>query len=221
MPLLTSAQFTRALTWLVSLHILIIAVSNYLVQLPLQIYSIHTTWGSLSFPFIFLVTDLSVRIFGKQEARKIIFFAMFPALFVSYYFSVAFFNGEFVGHSGLLTFNLFVFRIVVASFIAYSVGQLMDIHIFDRLRQQKSWWIAPAASTLIGNLVDTLCFFSIAFYKSSDEFMAQHWLEIGTVDYLVKLVMGFIIFLPAYGVLLNYLQQKILSQSAKLSSFTK
>lgn len=213
MPTFSSAQFNRALIVLVSLHIFIIALSNYLVQLPLQIAGVTTTWGALSFPFIFLVTDLTVRIFGKEKARKIIFYAMFPALLVSYYFSVAFFNGEFVGHAGMLEFNLFVFRIVIASFIAYSVGQLMDIHIFESLRQKQTWWIAPAASTFIGNLVDSLCFFSIAFYKSSDEFMAANWVEIGTVDYLFKLFVGFMIFLPAYGILLNYLQNKILNQS--------
>lgn len=217
---LNSTQFTRALILLSGLHIFIIAISNYLVQLPLNIFGITTTWGTLSFPFIFLITDLSVRIFGKQQARKIIFYAMFPALLVSYYFSVAFFKGEFVGHAGLLEFNLFVFRIVLASFVAYCVGQLMDIHVFDRLRQQKKWWIAPAASTFIGNLVDTLCFFSIAFYKSGDEFMANHWVEIGTVDYLFKLFMGFVIFLPAYGILLNYLQRKILSQENQKRAYS-
>lgn len=209
---LTSRQFSRALLWLVSLHIFIIAVSNYLVQIPLHIGSIDTTWGALTFPFIFLVTDLSVRIFGKHFARKMIFYAMFPALFISYYVSVAFFSGKFVGHTGLYEFNLFVFRIVIASFSAYVLGQLMDIYVFDRLRRQARWWVAPAASTFIGNLLDSLCFFSIAFYKSSDAFMAANWVEIGTVDYLFKLFMGFLVFLPAYGMLLNYLQQKILAR---------
>lgn len=196
----------RALAILVFAHIFIIAISNYLVQIPITIFSYHTTWGAISFPFIFLITDLTVRIFGKTPARKIIFFAMMPALLISYYFSVVFSNGEFVGYHGLSEFNLFVFRIVVASFAAYVVGQLLDIQVFDRLRQLKAWWIAPLASTVVGNLIDTICFFSIAFYKSTDAFMAQHWIEIASLDYLFKLTMSIVIFLPIYGIVLKKLQ---------------
>lgn len=210
-------QSQKALFVLVSLHILIIASSNYLVQIPLQIFSYTTTWGALTFPFIFLVTDLTVRIFGKDLARKIIFFSMLPALAVSYYFSVVFFEGKFVGHSGLLEFNLFVFRIVIASFTAYIVGQLLDIQVFDRLRKLPAWWVAPLASTFIGNLLDSLCFFSIAFYNSSDAFMAANWVEIGAIDYLFKMTMGLCVFLPAYGVLLSQLQRFLLQDRRVLS----
>lgn len=204
----------NALFILVSLHILIIAASNYLVQIPIQVFGYTTTWGALTFPFIFLVTDLTVRIFGRELARKIIFFAMIPALIISYYFSVVFLEGRFVGHSGLLEFNLFVFRIVLASFTAYVVGQLLDIHVFNRLRQLKTWWVAPLASTFVGNLIDSVCFFSIAFYQSSDEFMAAHWVEIGTIDYLFKMVMGIFIFLPVYGVILKRLQKLLTTSSS-------
>ncbi len=194
---------------LVSLHISIIALSNYLVQIPLPVFGYTTTWGALTFPFIFLVTDLTVRIFGQTLARKIIFFAMMPALFISYYFSVVFFNGDFVGHNGLLSFNVFVFRIVLASFSAYVVGQLLDIHVFNRLRKLSLWWIAPLASTFVGNLIDSVCFFTIAFYHSSNAFMAANWLEIGTIDYLFKMLMSIFVFLPVYGVLLNRLQRML------------
>lgn len=206
-------NYSRALFILVALHIAIIAASNYLVQIPLQAFSYTTTWGALTFPFIFLVTDLTVRIFGKQLARKIIFWAMLPALIISYYFSVVFLNGEFVGNSGLLEFNLFVFRIVLASFCAYVVGQLLDIQVFDRLRHIAAWWVAPLASTIIGNLIDTLCFFSIAFYKSPDAFMAANWVEIATVDYAFKLAMSLFIFLPMYGILLKKLKQLLIQPS--------
>ncbi len=199
----------RALFWLVSLHIFIIAISNYLVQLPIELFGFITTWGAVTFPFIFLITDLTVRIFGQHLARHIIFFAMLPALIISYYFSVVFAKGQFVGHEHLLDFNLFVFRIVLASFTAYVVGQMLDIHVFNRLRQLKTWWIAPLASTFVGNLIDSFCFFAIAFYKSPDPFMATHWVEIGTIDYVFKMVMGVLIFLPLYGVILAKLQRML------------
>lgn len=211
---LSQAKYRRALMLLVSFHILIICASNYLVQLPFQLFNYHTTWGTFSFPFVYLATDLTVRIFGQQAARTIIFKAMIPALFVSYVVGVLFHQGQLQAFSALAEWNSFVFRIAFASFVAYLIGQLMDITVFAKLRRAKAWWVAPAASTLIGNLVDTLVFFSVAFYASSDVFMATHWPEIATVDYGFKLLVSLGLFLPAYGVLLKVLQDKILSNQA-------
>ncbi len=213
MLMLSQAQIQRALLLLVSFHIAIITASNYLVQLPFQLFGFHTTWGAFSFPFVYLATDLTVRIFGQQAARKIILRAMVPALFISYLIGVLFHQGSFQGSESLMQFNSFVFRIAFVSFAAYLVGQLMDITVFARLRQAKAWWVAPAASTVMGNLIDTLVFFSVAFYASSDVFMAEHWVEIASVDYGFKLIVSLGLFLPAYGVLLKVLQERILREN--------
>ncbi|MBW8186169.1 7-cyano-7-deazaguanine/7-aminomethyl-7-deazaguanine transporter [Shewanella nanhaiensis] len=210
---LTTTQVRRALLLLVGFHISIICASNYLVQLPFQIFGFHTTWGAFSFPFVYLATDLTVRIFGQSPARRIILKAMLPALLISYLMGVLFHQGSFQGLSSLSEFNSFVFRIAFASFAAYLVGQLMDITVFAKLRDTRSWWVAPAASTLIGNLVDTIVFFALAFYASTDPFMAQHWPEIAAVDYGFKLIVSLGLFLPAYGVLLKILEQKIVNPS--------
>ena len=98
-----------------------------------------------------------------------------------------------------------MFRIAFASFVAYLAGQLLDVKVFSRLRDHRSWWVAPSASTIVGNLVDTLLFYSIAFWASSDAFMAQHWPEIALLDYCFKIGVSIVLFLPAYGVLLNVL----------------
>lgn len=102
-------------------------------------------------------------------------------------------------------FNLFVARIAVASFMAYALGQILDVHVFNRLRQNRRWWMAPTASTLFGNVSDTLAFFFIAFWRSPDAFMAEHWMEIAIVDYCFKVLISILFFLPMYGVLLNML----------------
>lgn len=211
-------QQRQALLWLVVFHVAVIVASNYLVQFPFSLTlpggtEVHTTWGAFSFPFIFLATDLTVRIFGRALARKIIFCVMLPALAVSYAVSVLFSEGAWNGAAALATFNLFVFRIALASFAAYAFGQLLDIFVFNKLRRLNSWWIAPSASTVMGNALDTLLFFSIAFYASSDAYMAQHWPQIAWVDYLTKLVVCLGFFLPAYGVLLAYLTKKLTTLS--------
>ena len=135
------------LSVLVAFHIGLVIASNYLVQLPITLLGFHSTWGAFSFPFIFLATDLTVRLIGKQPARRVITRAMLPALAASYVVGVLFREGHFNGWGALGDFNTFVFRIAFASFAAYVFGQLLDIQVFDRIRQRSNaWWLAPAAA---------------------------------------------------------------------------
>ena len=197
------AAWRGTLAGLIAFHIFIIIASNYLVQLPITLFGWHTTWGAFSFPFIFLASDLTVRLLGKGPARQVIARVMLPALLASYVVSVLFQEGAFRGLAALGEYNEFVLRISVASFLAYVLGQLLDIQVFDRLRQLPQWWIAPTASTILGNLLDTFAFFSVAFWRSDNPFMAEHWVEIATVDYGVKLAVSLMLFVPLYGMLLR------------------
>lgn len=202
---LSTAAQRNALLALIALHIALIIASNYLVQLPILLLGWHTTWGAFSFPFLFLVTDLTVRLIGKQAARTVIARVMLPALVASYIVSVLFHDGAFTGWESLAAFNLFVFRISLGSFLAYALGQLLDVQVFDRLRRLRQWWVAPLAASVVGQAVDTLVFFSVAFWRSTDAFMASHWVEIAWVDYVIKIVVSTAVFLPLYGALLQSL----------------
>jgi len=197
------ARTSLYLALLVAFHITIMIASNYLVQLPINLLGLHSTWGTFSFPFIFLATDLTVRLIGKQAARRVITRAMLPALLASYVVGVLFHEGSFNGWLSLAAFNGFVFRIALGSFAAYVLGQLLDIQVFDRIRQKsRAWWLAPAAASVFGQALDTAAFFFIAFWRSSDPFMAANWGEIAVVDYVIKLSVSLLLFVPAYGVML-------------------
>ena len=205
----TVAQRQKALYYLCFWHVLVIAASNYLVQFPIQLGPIDNTWGAFTYPFIFLTTDLTVRIFGSQMARKIILWVMLPALALSYVVSALFVNGQWSGFAAIGEFHAVGARIALASFTAYVVAQLLDIGIFNRLRQSKRWWAAPAAASSIGSAIDTLVFFAVAFYASSDAFMAANWPSIAVADFVCKILIGACLFLPLYGVLLQYLTRKL------------
>lgn len=186
-------------------HIFFIVLSNYAVQLPITVLGIETTWGTFTYPFLFLLTDLTVRLFGDRSARRIVFFAMWPSLLLSYLIGTLFQQGAYQGLDYLSTFSVFVFRIALASFVAYAVGQLMDIYVFQRLRLMSQWWLAPAASTTIGNLIDTFIFYAVAFCQTTDAYMAEHWVALASVDFVVKMLAGLVIFVPIYGALLGLL----------------
>lgn len=205
----SQAQRFKALCWLSFWHMLVIVTSNYLVQFPFTIGELSNTWGVFTYPFIFLTTDLTVRIFGALLARRIIFWVMLPSLLLSYGVSVIFDQGHWAGFAHLAHFNVAVARIALASFSAYVIGQLMDIIVFNRLRQLSAWWIAPAVSTVVGGAVDTVVFFFIAFHQSTDAFMAANWPHIALGDYAFKISVAALFFLPAYGVILRFLLRKL------------
>lgn len=211
----TLKQQANCLIWLCLFHITIIATSNYLVQLPVTIFGFHATWGAFIFPFIFVATDLTVRIFGAVLARRIILTVMLPALLLSYLITTLFYQGVWQGFAALTTFNSFVARIALASFMAYVLGQLLDVQVFNRLRQLSTWWVAPGCAMVFGNISDSLAFFFIAFYKSSDPFLASNWVEIGLVDYGFKVMTCMLFFLPLYGVILNMVINRLIQNHPK------
>lgn len=179
----------KLIGYLLAVHIVTIAVSNYLVQFPVEIFGVVLTWASFTFPIVILATDLTVRLSNKHNARWIVSLAYVPAVIISIY--------------------LADFRIGIASGTAYLVGQLLDIFVFQKLRERnKSWWVAPAISTFFGNMIDTYSFYCIAFARGQDEFMAQNWLNIATNDLMFKTIICAVIFLPIYGIFLNFLQEK-------------
>lgn len=197
------------LAWLASAHVIIICLSNILVQYPFTLFGFQTTWGAFSYPIIFILTDLTTRILGQQRARKIILIAMLPGLIGSCLISNYSHQGVF------LAVDLLALRIAVASLLAYLVGQLLDIFIFQKLREQARWWVAPSVSNVFGNFIDTFCFFFIAFYQSSHLVLGSHWVEIATVDLIFKIGISLLTVVPLYGVILQYIYR----QKPSLSHF--
>ena len=83
---------------------------------------------------------------------------------------------------------------------------------YFRENWSKQWWIAPALSTIFANIIDSYTFFAVAFNNSADEYMAANWIEIAGSQTVLKIAVGLVIFLPAYGLLLRYLKDKLADQ---------
>ena len=189
-------------TYLVLIHICIIVVSNILVSIPIDFYGFKITWAAFSFPLVIVTTDLTTRLLGKSVAQNIIGYS-FPFAILSSII-LLYFNDNPISVS---------VRIGIASGIAYAIGILIDINAFQFIREKYSnWWIAPALSTIISNIIDSYTFFFSAFYNSEDLYMAKNWLEICGTQTLIKIIIGFIFFLPIYGLLLNIFLNKIQSK---------
>ena len=178
------------------LHVVIITISNALVAIPVEIAGFKLTWAAFTFPLVILATDLTVRMLGKNIARATIL-AAYPIAIIA---SIAVVLAEGAPESVAM-------RIGFASATAYAVGTFLDVYVFQYFRENwsKQWWIAPALSTVVANVIDSYTFFAVAFNNSADEYMAANWMEIATSQAGLKIAVGLIIFLPAYGVLLRYI----------------
>ena len=184
---------------LVILHVGVIVVSNALVAIPAEILGIKLTWAAFTFPIVVVATDLTIRLLGKQIARSTIAVA-YPFAILG---SIAVVMAEGAPTSVAL-------RIGFASATAYAIGTLLDVYVFQHIREKYSqnWWLAPAVSTVAANIIDTYSFFFVAFSGSANEYMAANWMEIAGSQTVLKIFVGLIVFLPAYGLLLNRLQLK-------------
>ena len=185
---------------LVALHIFVIVISNALVSIPVEILGVKLTWAAFTYPLVILATDLTVRLIGKGIARATIA-AAYPLAIIGS-IAVVLFEGAPASVA---------YRIGFGSATAYLIGCLLDVYVFQYVRERftKQWWAAPALSMVVANFIDSYVFFSIAFHGGADEYMAANWPEIALSQSILKIAVGFIVFLPAYGVLLNYMKKRL------------
>ncbi|WP_039018499.1 queuosine precursor transporter [Halocynthiibacter namhaensis] len=180
----------------------IVVTSNILVQ---HLLGSWLTWGAFTYPFAFLVTDIMNRVYGAQAARKVVFVGFVTGIICS------FIGTQIMGEFGPLV----TLRIAIGSGLAFLTAQLLDVAIFNRLREG-AWWRAPLASTLIGSTVDTAIFFTIAFSAGfiflepgndvswagevlpllGVGFMAPLWVSLAVADWMVKLTLSLIALVP-------------------------
>lgn len=180
----------------------IVVAANILVQ---YLVGQWLTWGAFTYPLAFLVTDVMNRVYGPAAARRVVVAGFVVGVICSLI------GTQIMGEFGPLV----TLRIAIGSGIAFLTAQLLDVAIFDRLRDGR-WWRAPLASTLVGSTVDTALFFSIAFAASlsilepSNDVswageilpllgigpMAPLWVSLAVADWGVKLLLALMALVP-------------------------
>ena len=179
-----------------------VVASNILVQYLLGPW---LTWGALTYPFAFLVTDLTNRLQGAAAARRVVIVGFVVGVICSLI------GTQIMGEFGPLV----TLRVALGSGTAFLCAQLTDVAVFNRLRAG-SWWRAPLISTLVGATLDTMLFFTIAFSAGlsgiepgNDVAWANElvpllgvgpvlplWISLGTADWLVKLALAAVALVP-------------------------
>lgn len=192
---------TRLLPGILAMATIVVA-SNILVQF---LFGQWLTWGAFTYPLAFLVTDVMNRVYGASTARKVVFAGFVTGVICSMI------GTQIMGEFGPLV----TWRIALGSGLAFLTAQLLDVSIFDRLREG-TWWKAPLVSTLIGSAVDTALFFTIAFSATlsfiepandvswAGEMLpllgtgpvAPLWVSLAVADWGVKLALALIALVP-------------------------
>ena len=161
--------------WLIIAMVVVVVSANVLVQIPINQW---LTWGALTYPISFLITDLANRFHGPNIARRVLYVGFIIAVILSIYFATP--------------------RIALASGTAFLIAQLLDVSVFDRLRNN-IWWQPPLISSLLGSAVDTALFFSIAFYGTT-----VPWVTLAIGDFFVKVILALIMLIPFSIAYKNY-----------------
>ena len=178
--------------------VVVVVASNILVHFQINDW---LTWGAFTFPFAFLVTDLSNRAFGPARAARVVLVGFVVGIAMSAVFSdwVPFEAPNILSQVAILT--------AVASGSAFLSGQLLDIAIFQRLRR-KAWWMAPLVSSAFASALDTLVFFYLLFAVFFPEW-GLNWLQLGVGDYGVKALMALSLLAP-YRMLMGFFALQLL-----------
>ena len=192
---------TRILPGILAMAAIVVA-SNILVQF---LFGQWLTWGAFTYPLAFLVTDVMNRVYGAPVARKVVFAGFLTGVACSAI------GTQIMGEFGPLV----TWRIALGSGLAFLTAQMLDVSIFDRLREG-TWWKAPLVSTLVGSAVDTALFFTIAFSATlswiepaNDVSWAGEalpllgagpvvplWVSLAVADWCVKLALALIALVP-------------------------
>jgi uncharacterized integral membrane protein (TIGR00697 family) len=192
---------TRYLPGILAMAAVVVA-SNILVQF---LFGQWLTWGAFTYPLAFLVTDIMNRVYGPGPARRVVFAGFVVGV------ACSLIGTQIVGEFGPLV----TLRIAIGSGLAFLTAQLLDVAIFDRIRD-RGWWQAPVLSSLIGSSVDTALFFTIAFSGAltflepgndvswAGEMLplvgmgpvAPLWVSLAFADWLVKLSLAVLALIP-------------------------
>ncbi len=158
---------------------IIVVLSNYLVQFPVQYFELNEilTYGAFTYPVTFFITDLANRAYGKIVARKIVYIGFAIGVVLTLIVSTNY-------------ADLISVRIAIGSGTAFLIAQNLDVLIFDFLRK-KTWFIAPLTSSIFGSIIDTLLFFSISFYATEIP-----WISLALGDLSVKLFIALSMLIP-------------------------
>jgi uncharacterized integral membrane protein (TIGR00697 family) len=170
----------------------------------------NMTAGVVIWPLVFILTDVINEYFGKKGVQRLSWIAVVCLIysFIVVRLIMGLEGADFWINSGSnkgltnmsVAFNALFgqgLMIILGSLVAFLVGQIVDAHVFERLKSKtagNSIWLRATGSTVVSQFIDSYVVLFIAFYLGGNYDLI--WvLQVGTFNYIYKIVVA-IILLP-------------------------
>ncbi|CAM4345191.1 hypothetical protein SAMN06265348_112112 [Pedobacter westerhofensis] len=199
--------------------------------------SFNMSAGVLTWPIIFIMTDIINEYFGVKQVR---FLSVLTSVLIAFAFLVIW------GAMGLRASDFWVHQtingqdlnmnaafagifgqgmwIIVGSIVAFLIGQIADVVIFHRIKRitgERALWLRSTGSTLVSQLIDSFVVIFIAFYLNPQ----YHWswqmvAAIGLVNYTYKFLVAIImtpVLYVAHAIIDSYLGKDLAGRLVKMA----
>ena len=179
--------------------------------------SLNMSAGSLTWPLVFIMTDIINEYFGVKQVR---FLSILTAILVLFLFGMTWIsiqvtpsdfwlvqevNGENIKMD--LAYNKVFGQgmwIIFGSLTAFLLGQILDVSIFHRIKKwtgEKALWLRATGSTVVSQLIDSFVVAFIAFYLNpAYDWTWQTVLAICLVGYVYKFTVAVLLTPILYGI---------------------
>jgi len=201
--------------------------------------SFNMSAGVVTWPIIFIMTDIINEYFGIKQVR---YLSILTSVLIAYAFLILWgamklpasdfwINQNVNGHhlnmedafSGIFGQGMWI---IVGSIVAFLVGQMADVYIFHQIKKvtgEKAMWLRSTGSTVISQLIDSFVVIFIAFYLNPQ----YHWswqmvAAIGLVNYTYKFIVAVVmtpVLYLVHGIIDRYLgkelSEELIAQASK------
>lgn len=143
-------------------------VSNIIAGKTFDLYSLTLPCAVIIFPIIYIVNDVLAECYGYEKARKVILLGFFMNLVavIAYNITIILPAPVFFENSSAFSIVLgSTLRLLIASFIAYLVGSLVNAKLMTLLKKwdDDKLFFRCIVSTLFGEGLDAIIFITIGF----------------------------------------------------------
>lgn len=205
-------QISYLQLFLTALFIVAFLVSNIIafkqIQLP---FGLSTTAGVILFPITYIVSDVFSEVYGYKYSRLTCMLAFVANIIMVLFFTIAIKLPYPIYFENNAEFSVVLsnsFKALVASLMAYVLGDLMNDLVFAKLKQKyqksnKRYWFRSIVSSLFGHLTDSLIFIPIMFIGVMD---FKHICTMIITNATVKLLYE-IVFIPLGTLIVKKVQK--------------
>jgi uncharacterized integral membrane protein (TIGR00697 family) len=169
----------RYLNLLTAIFVTTLVVSNIIAVKLIGISGLVVPSAVILFPVAYIFGDMLTEVYGYQRARQVIWIGFFCNLLAvlaiwvagllpaASYWTAGLYSTPQEAQQAYQAILGFTPRLLLASFLAYLVGEFLNSFVLARLKvrtQGRYLWLRTISSTVIGQGADSFIFITIAFW---------------------------------------------------------